>query len=383
LLYARYVRNERPDVTIYDRSGNVFGDTYQIEGAQHLTVETVNKLKFDKDLEILSQAPGEVYLGDTRNKALSYTTKGVLFLAQKEGQEKQYLTDQVFGLYQLPDINKINPLFKNREEWSRYRLMKARGYLNEQKIDQALVEIDQAKEIAPDAWYTMEYTTYLYLAINDQEKALATLKQATKSVPHLAAPSYRLGLLLTNQGDIPAAKSAYEHALTVEPGNIEVKQALEGLAFYQPDSQLSQSIKDLEKRLEAEPDNPTLYQLLGTAYGQRGETNKAIENFQKALTLDDTIVEAHLNLGNAFMNMVPPQPTSARVEFEKVIELDPSQILAYLNLGSLCAYELVDYECALANWQEYINQLPNAPEKADIELEINRIKSVLNQIQPP
>ena len=83
----------------------------------------------------------------------------------------------------------------------------------------------------------------------------------------------------------------------------------------------------------AEPKNAFSWFFLGFAYGESGQTSRAIECFQKALSIDPEKTSAWYNLGLAYEES---GQTSRAIEcYQKALSIDPEYTSAWRNLG-LC-----------------------------------------------
>jgi protein O-mannosyl-transferase len=86
--------------------------------------------------------------------------------------------------------------------------------------------------------------------------------------------------------------------------------------------------------VEKEPRRvPTAYLNRGLAYGDRGEFDRAMEDFDMALTINPRYGEAHLNRGMAFV--AKGQFDRALEDYNAAIAAKPGYIDAYNNRGSL------------------------------------------------
>src|SRR5579872_2626829 len=83
---------------------------------------------------------------------------------------------------------------------------------------------------------------------------------------------------------------------------------------------------------------------LGVKAYKNQQFNEAIDDFEKAIRLEATNVNAHLYLGTAFLSTHIPGVQSpensaaadhARTEFLRVIELDPGNLMALSSLANL------------------------------------------------
>lgn len=110
---------------------------------------------------------------------------------------------------------------------------------------------------------------------------------------------------------------------------------------------------------------------LGTQYGAKKEHIKAVEAFEKSITLNPKFVNAYLNLAVAYVstnNFVKAVET-----YEKIIQLGEAEknSIIYLNLGALYANNIKDYQKAAEYLQKYIDLNPT----------IDNINNLLTQIK--
>lgn len=84
-------------------------------------------------------------------------------------------------------------------------------------------------------------------------------------------------------------------------------------------------------RIQTDPNNPGNYIQLGYVYFQKGDSEKAIVNYQKAVALDDKSYQAHYNLGVVYATA--DKKDRAIQEFQKAIEIAPKAGSAHLGLG--------------------------------------------------
>ena len=85
---------------------------------------------------------------------------------------------------------------------------------------------------------------------------------------------------------------------------------------------LTGAITLLEEALSYLPDDFMTYHLLGVAYGQKGDTQRAISYFLKEIELAPQNASAHFNLGIAYRQA--GNEAAARESFEKARSLDPN-----------------------------------------------------------
>jgi cytochrome c-type biogenesis protein CcmH/NrfG len=119
------------------------------------------------------------------------------------------------------------------------------------------------------------------------------LREAIARDPSLHKAYYLLGRAYTRQGKLEEAAAAYRRAVELHP-------------------------------------DASYYVNLGKALQSRQDS---IAQFERALALDPSYAQAHLELGRVFIQL--EERATARRELEKAIELEPDYYEAYYLLGRL------------------------------------------------
>jgi tetratricopeptide (TPR) repeat protein len=86
-----------------------------------------------------------------------------------------------------------------------------------------------------------------------------------------------------------------------------------------------------EDVVKKSPHHPAALTNLGEAYAKKGQIDKAIGNFHKAISIYPDLIEAYSNLGVAYS--MKGQPDKAISYFNRMIKLKPDDPRAYYNLG--------------------------------------------------
>ena len=126
---------------------------------------------------------------------------------------------------------------------------------------------------------------------------------------------------------------------------------------------LSKGIEFLQKAIGIIETDPDAWTYLGIAYTVKSEFQKALEYFDKALTLDSSSALIHDNLG--FLHFSIYQKTgkiednaAALRNFQMAVDLDPRLASAYNGLGG--AYKVVgQLEKAISAWEKSLEIHPD------------------------
>lgn len=125
--------------------------------------------------------------------------------------------------------------------------------------------------------------------------------------------------------------------------------------FYLNNGNLDEALKHLDKALSLNPQNFLVLNALGLTYYMQGNFNRALESFQKCLEINPEFIEAHNNMGTIYLEM--GFIDKAEEEYQKVL-LDKtysSKELPYYNLAKLY-YNQNKIEQALDYIQKAINK---------------------------
>lgn len=257
-----------------------------------------------------------------------------------------------------------------------------------------------------------------FTGLKQPDKAVSALKQAITHYPNFARAYLDLGTVLLHQKKTADAEAAYQKALELYPGYLEVRLAMANL--YGQTKRPQKAIRAYAAVLELQPDDSeTLYRLaywhnqanerkeaqvmldrllkadakhlegwllqgeisekgnnstrainayqkalsikgdllqphdaLGFLYQEQGNSEKAAKHIREVIKLDPKSPDAHLNLGVVLSNL--KQLDEAEQEYRTAIELNPKLADAYFNLGVFYEFHRKNTEKALVQYREYL-----------------------------
>jgi tetratricopeptide (TPR) repeat protein len=133
------------------------------------------------------------------------------------------------------------------------------------------------------------------------------------------------------------AEKSLQKALDKKPEHAQANNLL-GLLYQQTDRH-EQSLDPFKIALdsfESDSDKATVTNNIGLSYDHLGQTDKAIEYYQKALEIDARSVIALVNLGTVYVNT---QDFAQAIElFRQALELQSDHGPALKNLAETCLY---------------------------------------------
>jgi len=165
----------------------------------------------------------------------------------------------------------------------------------------------------------------------------------------------RLDLLLTEliklyqtHSDEPLAEVTAEAFTAIDYNN-------RGLTFGNL-GQHERAIQDYDAALRLDPNHIQAYSNRGNRYADLGQHERAIQDYDDALRLDPNFAQAYSNRGNHYGSL--GQHEQAIEDFDAAIRLDPNDAKAYYNRGN--SYErLGQHERAIHDYDAAIRLNPN------------------------
>lgn len=191
-----------------------------------------------------------------------------------------------------------------------------------------------------------------------------------------------LGNSLIQQGDLRAGLGKLIEASKLDPENADIHNEL-GLAYSNLRA-FQKSIVHFNKALSLQPDFPEAYNNLGTLYLLLKKWDLAIDCFQKASSylLYKTPHFAQNNMGLAYHNKGDYQ--KAIEHYQKAVELFPSYSPCYENLAR--TYEAMNnWEPAIEAYKKSIDYDPGYPVShlnlARLYLKLNRADEAVIELK--
>jgi tetratricopeptide (TPR) repeat protein len=189
-----------------------------------------------------------------------------------------------------------------------------------------------------------------------EERKIERLKEVLASLEKI----WSLVLLWAFAGWLGASKKYREGLkfldvfIEQEP-NIAEAYNDRGNAYYGL-KQHERAIEDYNKAITLNPNLAQAYNNRGLAYAGLNEHERAIEDYNKAITLNPNLAETYHNRGNAYAEL--SQHERAMEDYNKAITLNPYFAEAYNNRGN-AYYGLNEHERAIEDYNKAIELKPS------------------------
>ncbi len=234
------------------------------------------------------------------------------YLADTSAPRKEVFTRQ-------DDLKTLLPL--------QNRMLEAVGKMEEGKVDESISELKAVIAESPGFVLVYNHLANVYQEVGETGEAVAILKQGLSKNPGNLSLLSKLGIILAE---------ANQHQEAVE------------------------ILKQCVKRESFNPDN---FNYLGVAYYKSGNFQLALENYQKALELDNNYASVYNNFGSLYLVVYLKDRDEraynlAMENFNRALEIDPRLFAAYNGRGAAFHYRN-DYEKAIADWEKAIEIKPD------------------------
>jgi putative PEP-CTERM system TPR-repeat lipoprotein len=204
---------------------------------------------------------------------------------------------------------------KNANAW----LFKADLLRAEGKYAEAVAAYEKGIEINPRALTAHAALIMIHLRDRKPDLAARQLDAMQKAGPKYPLTFYMQGLTAYGRKDIPAARTAVENLLKVQPENAQGLQ-LAGLIAYENRSDV-QAQEYLRKALQKAPGLDFGRRTLVMSYLRSGQPTKAVEALQPVLHGTETLAAWLPLAGNAYMQSGDVK--TAETYFQRAAKADP------------------------------------------------------------
>ena len=246
------------------------------------------------------------------------------------------------------------------------------------KYEDAIGDLQQAITIYPEYVRAHSDLGVLFMKLDRLDEAVVSFRKATEINQRFFYPRMNLGLVLNRQGKFKEAIEVLTPLYNENPSMLEVRlayaNALTGAGdvvaaekIYLPILQL----KDLPPGTQA-----IVHYKLGFGLVRQRKFTEAVTALDKAIALQPNSANAHMHLGGALMQL--QQNERAERELLRAYELGGASVAgSQLLLGHLY-YSLKKFPEAQKAFEQYLKDLPAAPNAAQVSKMIEELKAAKN-----
>ena len=143
---------------------------------------------------------------------------------------------------------------------------------------------------------------------------------------------------------------------------------------------LKDAIEFYSEAIRKNPKSAEAYNWRGIAYDDLGETDKALQDFSAAIEINNNYADAYNNRGEIYRKK--KMYREALNDYSKAVQLEPTFAEAYYNVGLVSEAENRPGPAA-ANYENYLKNKTDAPDKPEIESKIKALRQAASSTQRP
>jgi len=364
--YLTKVEKLRPDLKVYDETGNVFDNIYGEEVRGMTDFGTYTKRINEVEWNTISFFKGHIYCvsGTSVHSLPNLTVRsyGMIFEIMKDGRSKPGVFDRKryrADSYTDPSFYKD---FLSREVIALYYFNLAESAFETGGKDTAEGLYKQALDAGFDMDMIQNDIAISYInkgMLEDAEKyalkAVAINPRFADGFNNLGIISYKKGLFqkaieyyskaisisgkdaylynlgaVYRQANVPeGALKAYQQALAVNPYSSKMYFMIGNV--YLDKSDPENAAKYYELGLKLEPGSAEMLTNLGVAYAQLKKYAEAMNAFNRSLAVNPNIAESHYGMGFVYYGQKDYQ--NAINAYIKALSVNPSMIQAWTSLA--------------------------------------------------
>jgi tetratricopeptide (TPR) repeat protein len=233
------------------------------------------------------------------------------------------------------------------------------------------------------------YTAQLYLREKERAQQTASNKMISaaefaQEAPKAAKKSYEQGLKKLKDGKGEEALALFQESLKQFPDYVLALNRVGELQVGQ--KQTAEAEAAFRHAVEVSPKYPLSLINLGMLMVELQRYAEAIEPLEAALKLDESFPMAHLNLGIALLERTPKEEKDlerAERAFSKALAMGGTP-LAYVHKYLFNLHvRRHDYAKAASELEAYLTEKPDAPDAAQVQEMIQKVKKAAAQPAKP
>ena len=249
------------------------------------------------------------------------------------------------------------------------KIDKAMSLFKERKYKEAIDAFSSVLETEPDNADVYNNMGVAYSCVGDAQHAETCYVKALELDPQLAQAYINLSDLYYKMGDLSSALGTLQKGSYELENNYTIAHLL--ARVYIEDQRWEDAIVELERVLDAEPENYDAYYDLGHVCFELRDYEGAISNFENVIEYQENNELLYYALAQAYEGN--NEIDKAISNYLKSIAVNDKFTLAYKKVGILF-WARNDFEDALEYFEEYINFDIPEEEKTNVNSLIERIK---------
>jgi predicted Zn-dependent protease len=259
----------------------------------------------DKDYKKAEQVFGSLYRDNHDNRGL---------LGMTEALVSQNRLDDA--------IKELDKALATQPDRRDLIIGRANLYVRAQRYDEAIATFKGLLEKEPSSADLLFKLGETYRRKGDINLAADMFRKSSQAAPNSTAPLIYLGMILETIGPLDQANAVYQQILKLDPNNA---LALNNLAFHKAEDgqDLDSALSMAQRAHQMEPNASSMADTLGWIYIKKNMSGEAERIFKDLVVKDPSSAVFHYHYGMALM--LKGDKSSARRELEAAMRNKPSK----------------------------------------------------------
>jgi tetratricopeptide (TPR) repeat protein len=242
-----------------------------------------------------------------------------------------------------------------------YRQLLAEGLARHGDARQAEEQFLVAKRLTPNDLNVRLGLAQFYAVQRKWSEAQTEFETTLQLDPHNTMALGQLADVLTARNQVSQAFSLVQQYVTTNPNDAEGHVLLGALNSASKNYHAAQT--EFEHSIELDSNNVQAYLRLGQVYEALGETDLAIQRYQKGLDLQPKLAPLATMIGNLYLNK--KDLATARKYYAQALAADPNFAVANANMAWVDAQQGKNLDVALGRAQKAKSLMPDLPSVSD------------------
>jgi tetratricopeptide (TPR) repeat protein len=192
--------------------------------------------------------------------------------------------------------------------------------------------------------------------MSDYDGALQDAQKAVELVPNLEEAHFISGEIFLAQQKYADALPEFNKTLEINPNNTEAFRGKIFSVYYA--GKEKEAFELIDAAITKDPHISIYYYIKGVLNNNKGKYSRALENFDKALSLNAGTNEFNIYLNRGISYLEVEETDAALKDLNKAIELGPSNASAYHSRGRIY-YASKQYAEAVKDFSRSVEINPN------------------------
>ncbi|MCX6640096.1 MAG: tetratricopeptide repeat protein [bacterium] len=315
-----------------------------------------NALRFDSTATAIYLSLAEDYLAlQLPDDALSQL-RSALRIDSLDSRVLEFISDLMVQMDQMDSAAfYLERLVNDNPNDIRYRQNLANLYIRQNRLTEAIAQLEQIRLEHPENWETLGQLSTLYIAQKNYDRALEVTLQLNDFNPNDDRICFTVASLFAQMKKTTEADSFFARAAKINPDDPRYYTNWAYLHLSQ--SNYSKAVEILKKGTAHHPTAADMWALLGSAYQQSKQDSLALKACDTALELDASQVGPYITIGYIYDNR---GDTDRAIEvYDQALTIAPEEPLVLNNYAYLLAQKGVRLNEALGMVEKALQKSPD------------------------